>query len=143
MIRFQIFFFWRGGGGGGGGCRKRRVAWNGLMRLHWRNAFPIIAYDGRSISRNVAILNTVVHNVINLLYYIMNTEQTDKNIFMYIKIYVCIYKDRLLKIWTNGTKNQYLVNRKWTKKKKWYSVRNIALIYVPDGFLLKYFCCFS
>ena len=76
------------------------------MRLHWRNAFPIIAYDGRSVSRNVAILNTVVHNVINLLYYIMNTEQTDKNIFMYIKKYVCIYKDRLLKICMN----------KWDKK---------------------------
>ena len=37
--------------------------------------------DGRSISRNVASLNILVHDVIT--YYFMNTEQTSKNIFMY------------------------------------------------------------
>ena len=37
--------------------------------------------DGRSISRNVALLNILVHDVIT--YYFMKTEQTSKNIFMY------------------------------------------------------------
>ena len=74
-----FFFFFLGGGGGG---RKRRVAWNCLMRLHSRYASPVIAYDGRSVSRNVAILNILVHNVINLLYYIMNSEF----MFVYTKI---------------------------------------------------------
>ena len=39
--------------------------------------------DGRSISRNVAHLNILAHDVINLLY--SDTEQTSKNIFTYIK----------------------------------------------------------
>ena len=38
--------------------------------------------DGRSISRNVASLNILVHDVI--IFCIMNTEQTSKNIFTYI-----------------------------------------------------------
>ena len=37
--------------------------------------------DGRSISRNVALLNILVHDVIT--YCFMKTEQTSKNIFMY------------------------------------------------------------
>ena len=37
--------------------------------------------DGRSISRNVALLNILVHDVIT--YYFMKTEQTSKNIFIY------------------------------------------------------------
>ena len=40
--------------------------------------------DGRSISRNVAHLNVLVHDV--QTYCIMNTEQTSKNIFTYSRI---------------------------------------------------------
>ena len=45
--------------------------------------------DGRSISRNEASLNTIVHDMINLLWYdySMNTEQTNENIFTYLKMY--------------------------------------------------------
>ena len=35
---------------------------------------------------NIISLNILVHDMINLLYYIMNTEQTSKNIFMYSNI---------------------------------------------------------
>ena len=38
-----------------------------LMRLRFERYF---SHDGRSISRNVASLNILVHDVINLLYYI-------------------------------------------------------------------------
>ena len=37
-----------------------------LMRLHFKRYF---SHHGRSISRNVASLNILVHDVINLLYY--------------------------------------------------------------------------
>ena len=45
--------------------------------------------DGRSISRNVASLNILVHDVINLFYCIMNTEQTSKNIITCFICYLC------------------------------------------------------
>ena len=42
-----------------------------LMRLRFERYFSHhrAMYDGRSISRNVASLNILVHDVINLLYY--------------------------------------------------------------------------
>ena len=35
--------------------------------------------DGRSISRNVASLNLLIHDTINLLYYEQRTEKKEKN----------------------------------------------------------------
>ena len=45
--------------------------------------------DRRSISQNVALLNILVHDLVNLLYYV-NTEQTSKHIFThkrFMKVY--------------------------------------------------------
>ena len=57
-----------------------------LMRLRFERYFSHQwPDDGRSISRNVASLNILVHDVINLLYYEHWTES--KNIFTYSKPY--------------------------------------------------------
>ena len=52
--------------------------------------------DGRGISQNIAYLNILFHDVINLLY--MNTEQTSKNIFTYIFIFITFLDSIKLKI---------------------------------------------
>ena len=39
--------------------------------------------DGRSISQNVASLNTLAHDVIKLLLYTMDTEQARENNFLH------------------------------------------------------------
>ena len=50
--------------------------------------------DGRSISRNVAELNILVHDVITLLYY---EYWTDKQKYFYVKDYPAgLYKKRHL-----------------------------------------------
>ena len=41
-------------------------------------------------------------------------------------------------MWTNWGKSQCFIDRKWTKKILWYSVRNVALLYVLVGFSLKF-----
>ena len=51
-----------------------------LMRLGSRDTSPLD--DGRSISQNVALLNILVHDVINLLYY---EHWTDKYKYFYVK----------------------------------------------------------
>ena len=50
----------------------------------------------REVSPNVAHLSILVHDMINLLY--MNTEQTSKNIFTYIFIFITFLDSIKLKI---------------------------------------------
>ena len=40
-----------------------------LMRLRFKRYFSLFSHDGRSISQNVASLNILVHDMINLLYH--------------------------------------------------------------------------
>ena len=48
--------------------------------------------DGRSISRNVAHLNILVHDMINLLYYEYWTDK-QKYLYVYLLFYVIIFFD--------------------------------------------------
>ena len=54
-----------------------------LMRLRFERYF---SHDGRSISRNIASLNILVHDVINLLYY---EHWTDKRKYFYVYGWNC------------------------------------------------------
>ena len=98
-----------------------------------RNTSPIIGSDdGRSISQNVAHLNIIVHDMINLLYY---EYWTDKQKYLYVYLAANIFK---LNQYYSFCKN-LLFDISWVNSCFWCSLLYLlsTLVHMKNPFYYK------